>query len=105
MKSLFSSSNANKRVHFKSLCTSPCEYSSWNVMPACVNFFSVKKVKTVSGRKSRYSVEENPSADHLAKKHTFVVFFYSDVDPEKHMICEPCDSKLLGGFDHDKKEV
>ncbi|XP_015773739.1 PREDICTED: mitochondrial inner membrane protease ATP23 homolog [Acropora digitifera] len=27
------------------------------------------------------------------------------VDPEKHMICEPCESKLLGGFDPDKKEM
>ena len=29
----------------------------------------------------------------------------SVVDPEKHMVCEPCNSKLLGGFDPDKKEV
>jgi len=30
---------------------------------------------------------------------------HSVVDPEKHMMCEPCNSKLLGGFDPDKKEV
>lgn len=29
----------------------------------------------------------------------------SDVDPDKHLLCEPCDPKLVGGFDHDAKEV
>ena len=60
------------------------------------NIYFISKVKPVSVRKSGYSIEE---------KNAFVIFYYSTVDPEKHMICEPCDSKLLGGFDHDKKEV
>ncbi|XP_020612027.1 mitochondrial inner membrane protease ATP23 homolog [Orbicella faveolata] len=28
-----------------------------------------------------------------------------DVDPDKHFVCEPCDPKLVGGFDHDAKEM
>ncbi len=31
--------------------------------------------------------------------------YFSAVDPEKHLVCEPCDPKLVGGFDHDAKEV
>ncbi|KAJ7376846.1 Mitochondrial inner membrane protease ATP23 [Desmophyllum pertusum] len=28
-----------------------------------------------------------------------------DVDAEKHLVCEPCDPKLVGGFDHDTKQM
>lgn len=45
-----------------------------------------------------------PCQDFFPPTKLFVIAL-SDVDPDKHLICEPCDPKLVGGFDHDAKEV
>ncbi|KXJ09930.1 Mitochondrial inner membrane protease ATP23-like [Exaiptasia diaphana] len=49
--------------------------------------------------------------EHACKNSAYVRFMMNamnrlgcSINPAKHIICEPCDGRLLGGFDPDRKE-
>nr|XP_058957141.1 mitochondrial inner membrane protease ATP23 homolog [Pocillopora verrucosa]XP_058957142.1 mitochondrial inner membrane protease ATP23 homolog [Pocillopora verrucosa] len=69
-----------------------------------------RKISTESNSRAHRKCKEK--LDRSCRESPYVKFMLKamsnlgcEVDPERHMVCEPCDPKLIGGFDHDTKEM